>query len=129
MLRLACRAAAQAVSGSAPVQTAARVTSLSGTLGCAGLEALWEAAGGAQGEAFTAAEIAMAESGGQQYATGHDSDGTVDRGYFQVNSSWGPALSTYDPLGNAKAAVRISDDGTDFAPWATFTGNLYEGRC
>ena len=40
-------------------------TRLSGTLGCSGLEALWEAAGGSHAEAFTAAEIAMAESGGQ----------------------------------------------------------------
>ena len=40
-------------------------SSLSGTLGCSGLEALWEAGGGSHAEAFMAAEIAMAESGGQ----------------------------------------------------------------
>ena len=43
-------------------------SNLSGTLGCSGLEALWEAAGGSHAEAFMAAEIAMAESGGRQYA-------------------------------------------------------------
>ena len=35
-----------------------------GTYSCGGLEALWEEAGGSPGEAVMAAEIAMAESGG-----------------------------------------------------------------
>jgi LysM repeat protein len=98
--------------------------SLSGTLGCTQLEDLWEAAGGSQGEAFTAAEIAMAESGGNQYATG-----TVgERGYWQINPDHG-SLSTYDPMGNAKSAVIISADGTDWTPWTTYTSGLYNGRC
>jgi hypothetical protein len=71
-----------------------------------------------------AASIAMAESGGQQYATG-----TVgERGYWQINPNHG-SLSTYDPLGNAKAAVIISADGTDWTPWTTFTSGAYIGRC
>jgi len=71
-----------------------------------------------------AASIAMAESSGQQFATG-----TVgERGYWQINPNHG-ALSTYDPLGNAKAAVIISDDGTDWTPWTTFTSGAYIGRC
>jgi hypothetical protein len=98
--------------------------SLSGTLGCSELEELWEAAGGSQGEAFTAAEIAMAESGGNQFATG-----TVgERGYWQINPDHG-SLSTYDPMGNAKAAVVISADGTNWTPWTTYTSGLYNGRC
>jgi len=98
--------------------------SLSGTLGCAEIEELWEAAGGSQGEAFTAAEIAMAESGGNQYATG-----TVgERGYWQINPDHG-SLSTYDPMGNAKSAVIISADGTNWTPWTTYTSGLYIGRC
>jgi LysM repeat protein len=98
--------------------------SLSGTLGCSQLEELWEAAGGSQGEAFTAAEIAMAESGGNQFATG-----TVgERGYWQINPNHG-SLSTYDPMGNAKAAVVISADGTNWTPWTTYTSGLYIGRC
>ena len=98
--------------------------SLSGTLGCSQLEELWTEAGGSQGEAFTAAEIAMAESGGNQYATG-----TVgERGYWQINPDHG-SLSTYDPMGNAKAAVIISADGTNWTPWTTYTSGLYIGRC
>ena len=97
---------------------------LSGTLSCAGLEELWEEAGGSHAEAVMAASIAMAESSGQQYATG----GVGERGYWQINPNHG-ALSTYDPLGNAKAAVIISSDGTNWTPWTTYTSGAYIGRC
>jgi LysM repeat protein len=101
-------------------------TRLSGTLGCSGLEALWETAGGSSGEAFMAAEIAMAESGGNQYAVSP----TDDYGYWQINMpSWGPALATFDPIGNAKAAIQISQDGTNWSPWTTYTTGAYAGRC
>lgn len=99
-----------------------------GSLSCSGLEALWESVGGADDAAFMAAEIARAESGGQQYATDVDGDGTVDRGYWQINSIHG-ALSTYDPSGNARAAVELSDDGTDWSPWVTFNSGAYQGQC
>jgi hypothetical protein len=110
---------AMAVSGASPG---------GGTLSCRGLEALWESAGGSPGAAFTAAEIAMAESSGQQYATMHNTNGTTDRGYFQINSIWG-ALSTYDAAGNARAAVQISRDGTDWGPWTTYQTGAYQGKC
>jgi LysM repeat protein len=100
-------------------------THLSGTLGCSGLEALWEAAGGSHAEAFMAAEIAMAESGGNQYALSP----TDDYGYWQINASHGPAMATFNAVGNAKAAIAISDDGTDWDPWTTYVTGAYEGRC
>jgi lysozyme-like protein len=99
-----------------------------GTLSCSGLEALWESAGGSPGTAFTAAEIARAESAGQQYATDNNSNGSTDRGYWQVNSIWG-ALSTYDPAGNARAAIQISGDGTNWSPWVTYNSGAYQGQC
>lgn len=141
-VRLACHAAAAAFAAhiapppadpksvpaaspaSAPVTVGATVTSAGGTLGCAGLEALWEAAGGSPADAFTAAEIAMAESGGRQYALSP----TDDRGYWQINASNG-ALSTFSALGNARAAVTLSDDGTNWSAWTTYTEGLYAGRC
>ena len=98
---------------------------LSGTLGCKGLEALWEKAGGRASSAFIAAEIAMAESGGQQYA--HSP--TNDFGYWQINGSHGPSMATYDPLGNARAAVIISSNGHNWYPWTTYTSGAYRGRC
>lgn len=96
----------------------------SGTLSCPGLEELWEDAGGSHTEAVMAASIAMAESGGQQFATG----AAGERGYWQIHPDHG-SLSTYDPLGNAKAAVIISNDGTNWNPWTTFTSGAYHGRC
>jgi LysM repeat protein len=100
-------------------------SSLSGTLGCTGLETLWEDAGGSHAEAFRAAEIAMAESGGRQYALSP----TNDYGYWQINGSHGPAEATFNPMGNAKAAIAISDDGSNWGPWTTYTSGAYEGRC
>jgi LysM repeat protein len=133
--RLAIPAHAPAVSTYTPkhAKTGAKVKSavltssstLSGTLGCAGLEALWEDAGGSHAEAFMAAEIAMAESGGRQYALSP----TNDYGYWQINGSHGPAEATFNPMGNAKAAIAISDDGRNWDAWTTYTSGAYGGRC
>jgi LysM repeat protein len=98
---------------------------LSGNLGCSGLEALWEAAGGSHAEAFMAAEIAMAESGGRQYALSP----TNDYGYWQINGSHGPAEATFNAIGNAKAAIAISSNGSNWNPWTTYVTGAYRGRC
>jgi len=95
-----------------------------GTLDCAGLETLWDAAGGNPVYAQLAAAIAMAESGGMQYATG----AAGEKGYWQINPV-NVGMATYDPLGNAHSAVVLSRDGTDFSPWTTYTSGLYRGRC
>jgi Lysozyme like domain/LysM domain len=117
-------ATAPASGGSADNSSQASSAGLSGTLGCTGLEALWREAGGSPAAEVTAASIAMAESGGNQFATG-----TVgERGYWQINPVNG-ALSTYDALGNAHAAVVMSGDGTNWSPWSTFTSGVYAGRC
>ncbi len=97
---------------------------LSGTLSCSGLQRLWDSAGGNPAHAFMAAEIAMAESGGDQYA--HSP--TNDFGYWQINGVHG-ALATYDAYGNARAAIAISSDGTNWFPWTTYTSGAYAGRC
>jgi LysM repeat protein len=114
---------AKATAQAAVLTTSA--SSLSGTLGCSGLEALWEAAGGSHAEAFMAAEIAMAESGGRQYALSP----TNDYGYWQINGSHGPAEATFNPIGNAKAAIAISSNGTNWNPWTTYVTGAYRGRC
>lgn len=97
---------------------------LSGTLGCSGLEQLWKAAGGTASDAVLAASIAMAESGGNQYATGS----VGEEGYWQINPVNG-SLATYDPLGNAKAAVSMSGDGANWSAWTTYTTGAYQGKC
>src|SRR5215471_15738930 len=98
--------------------------SLSGRLSCSGLENLWDSAGGNPADAHMAAEIAMAESGGNQYA--HSS--TDDFGYWQINASNGP-LATYDAFGNARAAITLSHNGSNWSPWTTYTSGAYAGRC
>jgi hypothetical protein len=87
-----------------------------GTLGYQGLEGLWEAAGGPSWAAPTAACIAEHESGGRQYATGP----VGERGYWQINpAAWPPSMATYNPYGNARAAVKISNYGRDWSAWTT----------
>jgi hypothetical protein len=71
-----------------------------------------------------AAEIAMAESGGNQYA--HSP--TNDFGYWQINASNG-ALATYSAYGNARSAIILSQNGTNWSPWTTYTSGAYSGRC
>ena len=121
----------RATAGAAPSscsQARARGTGhsggLSGTLGCSGLEQLWDSAGGNPADAFMAAEIAMAESGGNQYALSP----TDDYGYWQINVSNG-ALATFNAYGNARSAIILSDDGTNWDAWTTYTEGLYVGKC
>lgn len=106
-----------------PVEVADTV---GGSLSCSGLESLWDAAGGNPTDASYAASVAMAESSGQQFATGPYGE----RGYWQINpAAWG-TLATYNPIGNAQAAVRISDNGNDWAPWTDpFVEGLEQGAC
>jgi LysM repeat protein len=101
-----------------------RGSHLHGTLGCGGLEALWRSAGGASWAKVTAASVAMAESGGQQYATG----AAGERGYWQINPVNG-ALSTYSAYGNARSAVIMSRNGTNWSPWTTWVNGAYAGLC
>ena len=116
------------LSGHHAIPGAAADASGHGTLGCSGLEALWESAGGSRAAAFTAAEIAMAESSGRQYASLVNANGTTDRGFWQINSSRG-SLSTFGAYGNARAAVLISADGADWSPWVTWQTGAYAGKC
>jgi hypothetical protein len=124
--------ATQAVpSGAAPVRsrgssgTSQGVSlSASGRYSYAQLEQIWLANGGPRVAAPIAAAIAMAESGGNPQATDDDSNGSVDRGLWQINSVHG-AQSTYDVNANAKAAIDISSGGRDWSPWTTYTSGAY----
>ena len=74
-----------------------------------------------------AAEIATAESSGEQDATSPAP--YFAEGYWQILPSAHPGLATYDALGNARAAVEISDDGTNWSPWVTYATGAHEGQC
>lgn len=95
-----------------------------GSYSCSSLEQLWMSQGGNSGEAFIAAEIARAESGGNPNATGP----AGERGLWQISPDHG-SLSTYDPVGNARAAISISGNGTNWRPWTTYTSGAYVGQC
>jgi hypothetical protein len=106
------------------VHTVSSVSSSHGVYSCSGLETLWKNAGGSSGEAFTAAEIAMAESGGNPNAISP----TDDFGLWQINGSHG-SMATLNPAGNARSAVSISNDGRNWGPWTTYTSGAYRGKC
>jgi hypothetical protein len=106
------------------VHTVSSVSPSHGVYSCSGLETLWRDAGGSSGEAFTAAEIAMAESGGNPNAISP----TDDFGLWQINGSHG-SMATLNPAGNARAAVSISSDGRNWGPWTTYTSGAYRGKC
>ncbi|MGH3266019.1 MAG: LysM peptidoglycan-binding domain-containing protein [Trebonia sp.] len=95
-----------------------------GMYGCSGLERLWEQAGGRPGAALMAAEIAMAESGGNPNAISP----TDDFGLWQINGSNG-ALATLNASQNAKSAITLSDNGINWNPWTTYRTGAYAGRC
>lgn len=79
-----------------------------------GLERLWIAEGGNPSWQAVAACIAEKESGGVVSATGS----AGERGLWQIAPSWG-SLSSYDPGTNARAAVIISHNGTNWGSWTT----------
>lgn len=82
------------------------------------LEQIWTENGGSAIWAPIAAAVAMEESGGNSNATNVNTNGSVDRGLWQINSVHGP-LSTTDINGNARAAIQISNNGTNWKPWCT----------
>jgi hypothetical protein len=95
-----------------------------GTYSCSGLEQLWEQAGGNPADALMAAEIARAESSGNPNAISP----TADYGLWQINVSNG-SLATLNPFQNAQSAVTLSDNGTNWNPWTTYTSGAYYGQC
>jgi hypothetical protein len=89
------------------------------------LQQLWIAAGGDPTKALIASAIAEAESSGRAGATNNNTNGTQDQGLWQVNSSHGLS-NMFDPMANARAAVSISSNGTNWSPWTTFTSGAYQ---
>jgi soluble lytic murein transglycosylase-like protein len=111
----------------APVHTSAPVVPVSAPVGdysCSALESLWVSVGGNPADEFIAAQIATAESGGNPNAISP----TDDYGLWQINASHG-AQATLNPTLNAEAAVSISDDGTNWDPWTTYTSGIYASEC
>jgi hypothetical protein len=66
----------------------------------------------------------MAESGGNPNAISP----TDDFGLWQINASNG-SLATLNPYENARSAIVLSHDGTDWDPWTTYHIGAYYGQC
>jgi hypothetical protein len=84
-----------------------------------------------------AGAIAMAESSGSPTAVGRNGptrgcpNGSRDRGLWQINDCYHPSVSdacAFDSACNAQAMVSISNHGSNFQPWATFTGGAYRAH-
>jgi len=84
---------------------------------------------GSGGDVTTAAAVALAESGGETSAVGTNTDGSRDRGLWQINDRWHPEVSdacAFDAGCNARAAYAISQGWTDFSPWTTYRTGAYQ---
>jgi hypothetical protein len=101
------------------------------------LESLWIQAGGSKISAPTAAAVALAESGGNTAALNNNSSsGDYSVGLWQINyyGSLGPSRAARygqpdqlraDPYANARAAIDLSRNGSNWSPWSTFTSGAY----
>jgi hypothetical protein len=74
--------------------------------------------------------IAIAESDGDPEAVGDRHLG-VSCGLTQVNLRWHPewnklGVDICEPLTNLRAAFQISNGGTDFKPWSTYSSGAYK---
>lgn len=78
-----------------------------------------------------AVAVALAESGGDPSAVNENSNGSTDRGLWQINSvhlgsngqlrNYSPD-TLFDPTVNAVAADTLSKGGTDWSPWSASSG-------
>lgn len=68
--------------------------------------------------------VAQAESGLNSNAVNRNSNGSIDRGLWQINSIHG-SLSTFDPQRNAAAAYSISSGGSNWRPWVAYKTGAY----
>jgi hypothetical protein len=92
------------------------------------LSQLWIDAGGSPKLARIMAAIALAESSGQIGATNKNTDGSTDRGLWQINSvhaQYDAQRLLTDPLYNAQAAVAI-ERSSGLTAWTTYTSGAYK---
>jgi hypothetical protein len=111
-----------------PVAAAAQP--ISSNIGCARLERLWDRAGGPVSQRFMAAEVAMAESGGNPGPSDvdMDSNGTEDRGLWQINSVHDSSSNLFIPIDNAREAVYLYKHQGWYI-WVTVQKGAEVGQC
>lgn len=82
------------------------------------VENAWIQAGGSPQVAAMAAAVADAESGLNPSATRTNPDGTIGVGLWLLPANGSPPGST-DPIANARAAIQLSQGGTDWTQWCS----------
>jgi hypothetical protein len=82
------------------------------------VENYWIQAGGNPQSAAMAAAVADAESGLNPNASRTNPDGTVGVGLWLIPQNGTPPGST-DPLASARAALQLSQNGTDWTQWCS----------
>lgn len=99
----------------------------SGTLDASQIGQFAIKAGFPANQLVNAIAIALAESGGNIGATHKNTDGSTDRGLWQINSvhTQYNASKLLTPLYNAQAAYGISGAGSNWNPWTTYTSGAY----
>lgn len=77
---------------------------------------------------YTCVAIALAESGGRTDATNANTNGTMDKGVWQINTVHDeklPGQDRFDPNVNAQLMAQISSNGTNWQPWSTYNSGAY----
>jgi hypothetical protein len=72
-----------------------------------------------------AVAITGAESGRYQYRFLRNTNCSLDRGLWQINSGYWPAYSSYAQSTNAHGMYVISSHGTNWHPWVTYNNGAY----
>lgn len=79
----------------------------------------------------TGIAIVAAESGRDPSAKHVNTDGSVDRGLWQINDRSHPEVTdaqAFDPVEATAAAFKISNGGTNYSPWSTYTNLSYRNH-
>jgi hypothetical protein len=73
-----------------------------------------------------AVAITGAESSRYQYAYLVNTNCSIDRGLWQINSGYWPSYSSYAQATNAHGMYVISSHGTNWHPWVTYNNGAYK---
>jgi hypothetical protein len=138
---LRSRPASLAPRGAVGRLSPARALRAAQTCAASAAAAGWANNGQYGGDLVIAVAVCVAESGGQPNVYYCDGTGTIgyyppvncpggsyDRGLWQINSKYHPQVTdtcAFSAQCNADAAYPISDEGTDFAPWAVYDTDGY----
>ena len=104
-------------------------TTTTATLSFEEMIRLAQAAGVPDRELVTCAAIAAAASSRRPAALGVNTDGSRDRGLWQINDQAHPDVSeacAFDPQRAAAAMYRMSTRGTNWTPWPAYQNGAYK---